>query len=50
MMLWRKWNEYEEEEDDDDDDIWFDKQKKILGAKEGSWRSKKLETIVYQSM
>ena len=28
---------------------WFEKQKKIFGAKGGSWRSKKMETIVYQS-
>jgi hypothetical protein len=28
---------------------WFEKQKKILGAKGGSWRSKQMETTVYQS-
>ena len=28
---------------------WFEKQKKILGDKGGSWRSKKMETTVYQS-
>ena len=28
---------------------WFEKQEKILGAKGGSWRSKKMETTVYQS-
>ena len=28
---------------------WFEKQKKILEAKGGSWRSKKMETPVYQS-
>ena len=28
---------------------WFEKQGKILGAKGGSWRSKKMETTVYQS-
>ena len=28
---------------------WFEKQKKILGFKGGSWKSKKVETIVYQS-
>ena len=27
----------------------FEKQKKILGAKGRSWRSKKMETTVYQS-
>ena len=29
---------------------WFKNQKKILGAKGGSWRSKEMETTVYQSI
>ena len=28
---------------------WFEKEKKILEAKRGSWRSKKMETILYKS-
>ena len=44
---WLKWKECEKE--GEHRSLVFEKQNKVLGAKGGSWRSKKMEVTIYQS-